>query len=136
MVVTLLVDVNLEGHARLIDARLQKPPWNEFSKDLAIRFLFFEDVGLHRRTPDNLVWKLCQEQGYFLLTANRNEDSDTSLGATIRRDGDPTSLPVLTLADSERILKSSANMEEVVERLLEYLLDRDDFIGTGRLFLP
>ena len=134
--VTLLVDVNLEGHARIIEARLQKPRWNEFSQDLGIRFLFFEDIGLDHGTPDDLVWRLCQEQGFLLLTANRNEESESSLGATIRREGKHNSLPLLTLADSEKLRKSSTYLDEVVEQLLEYLLDRDDFLGTGRLFLP
>jgi hypothetical protein len=136
MVVTILVDVNLDGHGRILERRLRMDPWREFYDDLKITFLFFGDIGLDRETPDEVVWKLCQDLGYFLLTANRNEESDDSLGTTIRRNGKLDSLPVFTLADAERLSKSSAYQDQVVAKLLEYLIDRSRYLGTGRLFLP
>lgn len=134
--ITLLADVNLDGHARLLESRLRTEAWRGFHEHLAIAFILFGEVGLERATPDDVVWRLCQERGYYLLTANRNEESDDSLGATIRREGKPDSLPVFTLADASRIYQSTAYLDEVVGQLLEYLLDRDNYLGTGRLFLP
>ena len=93
---TLLVDVNLDGHAELLAMRLATDAWRELRDHLDIRFLQFEDVGLARTAKDDVVWRLCQERGYFLLTANRNEDSEDSLEATLRREGTIESLPVLT----------------------------------------
>jgi len=79
---------------------------------------------------------LCQQHGYYLLTANRNLEAEDSLEATIRREGTAQSLPVFTFADADRIHKSAAYLDEVVESLLEYLLDEANYRGTGRLFLP
>ena len=85
---------------------------------------------------DNVVWRLCQEKGYYLLTANRNLESENSLEATIRREGTAQSLPVFTFADANRIYQSAAYLDDVVETLLEYLLDEGNYRGSGRLFLP
>jgi hypothetical protein len=71
-----------------------------------------------------------------LLTANRNLESEESLEATIRREGTSQSLPVFTFCDADRIYQSAAYLDQVVERLLGYLLDEANYRGTGRLYLP
>jgi hypothetical protein len=135
-VVTLLVDAHLEGHAELLIMRLYSEAWRELSAHLNIQFVNLEQVGLNREAKDDVVWQLCQKRGYYLLTANRNLESDDSLEATIRREGNADSLPVFTFADADRIYRSTIYLEEVVETLLEYLLDETNFRGTGRLYLP
>jgi hypothetical protein len=135
-VVTLLVDANLDGHAQLLDMRLRTQTWRDLRDQLDIQFLHFEQAGLARTTKDDVVWRHCQAQGYYLLTANRNLESDDSLEATIRREGTAQSLPVFTFADADRIYQSAAYLDDVVETLLEYLLDEANYRGTGRLFLP
>ena len=134
--VTLLIDANLDGQAERLSVHLRSATWLEITDYLALQFLHLEDVGLDRTAKDDVVWRLCQERGYYLLTANRNQETDDSLEATIRREGTSDSLPVFTLADARRILQSSAYMERVAETLLDYLLIRDNFRGAGRLFLP
>jgi hypothetical protein len=135
-VITLLVDANLDGHAGLLDIRFRGETWREVRDYLDVHFVHFEQVGLDRTATDDMVWRLCQENGYYLLTANRNRQSDDSLQATIQREGTPESLPVFTFADADRIYQSAAYLDEVVESLLEYLLDEANLRGTGRLFLP
>ena len=46
--------------------------------------------------------------------------------ATIRRHNHERCLPVLTLADQDRIVRDSRYAETVVERLLEVLFDLDN----------
>jgi hypothetical protein len=135
-VITLLVDANIDGHAQILNNRLQGEPWREFRDYLDIRFLHLADVGLTPSTKDSIVWRLCQERGFYLLTSNRNMEVDDSLEATIRREGTSSSLPVFTIADADRIKESPAYLDAVVNALLIYLLDEDNFRGTGRLFLP
>jgi len=135
-VATLLVDANLDGHAALLEMRLATESWREWRDQLGIQFLYFEDVGLSRTAKDDVVWRLCQAQGYYLLTANRNQDSEESLEATIRKEGGAASLPVYTFSDAERIYHSASYLDEVVAQLLEYLLDEESYRGAGRLFLP
>ena len=103
---------------------------------LDIRFLHFEQAGLDRAATDDVVWRLCQRENWHLLTGNRNLESDDSLEATIRREGTLGSLPVLTLADADRIYHDAVYLDAVVERLLEYLLDEAIYRGAGRLYLP
>lgn len=98
--------------------------------------MLLEDLGLTHRTKDHIIWRLCQERGFYLLTANRNNDGDDSLEATIRREGTISSLPVLTLADPNGTLSSPAYLDAVANSLLDYLLYQEPFRGTGRLFLP
>ncbi len=134
--VALLVDANLDGHAQLIDRRLRGDTWREVREYLDIQFLTFEDAGVDRTATDDVVWRTCQQEGYYLLTANRNLESEDSLEATIRREGAADSLPVFTLADGDRLYQSAAYLDEVVESLLEYLLDAPNCRGAGRLYLP
>lgn len=134
--VTLLVDANLDGHAELLDLRLQSDAWRELRDHLDIQFLHLEKAGLDRTTRDDVVWRFCQQHGFYLLTANRNLESEDSLEATIRREGTAESLPVFTLADADRVYQSAAYLDEVVETMVDYLFDEANCRGTGRLFLP
>lgn len=133
---TLLVDGNLDGHADRLLNRLESENWKLFCDDLELQILHLEEVGLDRDSPDDIVWRLCQENGYFLLTANRNMHADDSLESTIRREGTDASLPVFTISDSKRIFGSAEYLERVVEKLLVFLLSESDILGAGRLYLP
>jgi len=135
-VVTLLVDVNLDGHAELLEMRLGTDLWRELRDHLDIRFLHFDQAGLDRTTKDESIWRWCQQTGCYLLTANRNLEADDSLEATIRREGTPQSVPVLTLADPGRMLQSVDYLDRVAESLLAYLLEAEAIRGAGRLYLP
>jgi hypothetical protein len=135
-VITLLIDANLDGHAELLDMRLRTEMWREVRDHLDMHFLHLQQAGIDRSAKDNVVWRLCQEKAYYLLTANRSRKSDDSLEATIRCEGTAQSLPVFTFADADRIFQSAAYLDEVVETLLEYLLDEASYRGTGRLYLP
>jgi hypothetical protein len=135
-VVTIVADANLDGHAALLDARMRLETWREIREYLDIRFVHLEEMGLDCEAADVLVWRLCQERGYYLLTANRNHESEDSLEATIQREGTSNSLPVFTFADAQRVHQTATYLDKVVEKLLDYLLNQDNYRGCGRLFLP
>jgi len=135
-VVSLLVDANLDGHAELLAMRLGTDTWRELRDHLVIQFLHFEQAGLDRTAKDDVVWRYCQQNGYYLLTANRNYEAEDSLEATIRREGTAQSLPVFTFADADRVFQSAAYLEKVAETLLDYLLHEENYRGSGRLYLP
>ena len=134
--VSLLVDANLDGHAELLAMRLGTDTWRELRDHLVIQFLHFEQAGLDRTAKDDVVWRYCQQNGYYLLTANRNYEAEDSLEATIRREGTAQSLPVFTFADADRVFQSAAYLEKVAETLLDYLLHEENYRGSGRLYLP
>jgi len=133
---SILIDVNIEGHAAHIWRRLQSPAWLDITRLADVSFFTFRDVGLDRESPDSSVWRFCQDRKFYLLTSNRNEDDESSLEATIRRDGKPESLPVFTLPLPDRVYHLPDFLERVVETLLDYLIYAENIRGTGRLYLP
>jgi hypothetical protein len=132
----ILIDANIEGHGLHIWMRMQTAPWREMTAALDVTFRTFRQVGLDPATPDAVIWRFCQAHRHYLLTSNRNEDSEDSLEATLRREGTPTSLPVFTLPVPDRVYSSPSFLERVVDKLLDYILFADNIRGTGRLYLP
>ncbi|MGH7135750.1 MAG: DUF5615 family PIN-like protein [Pirellulales bacterium] len=110
--------------------------WSEFWTFLELTYARFADLGLHDDASDAEIWRVCQEKGYVLITGNRNDDVPDSLESTIRSRGTADSLPVLTLADPERVRRDRQYAGRVVVSLIETLMDIDTARGTGRLYLP
>lgn len=73
--------------------------------------------------------------GMLLLTANRNARGKDSLEQVMRQENQPTSFPIITIADSDRVNESDYR-ERCVERLVEMVIDIQDYMGAGRLFIP
>jgi len=131
-----LADAHIIGHFRALMAACNGPEWGEFWRELGLPVLYFDDVGLRPNASDAEVWRLSQSRGLVLVTANRNEAEPDSLEATIRAHGSTTSLPVLTLANPERVLHDRGYAERVAGRLIESLIEIERLRGTGRLYLP
>lgn len=100
-----------------------------------MRLVTFAEVGLPPKSNDRVVWRFVQEQQMILLTDNRSHTGDDSLERTIEEESTPTALPVLTVGSLERIVER-AYREDCVARLTEIVLDLDNFLGAGRLFIP
>jgi hypothetical protein len=128
----ILVDINIQGDAELLLAFLVKEGWAEL---LDLEFVYFAEASLPDDSDDTVIWRYAQTEGMLLLTNNRNEEDETSLTATIRRENTDSSLPVLTVANPSR-LKESAYRRAVAERIAEILFYLEDYLGTGRLFIP
>jgi hypothetical protein len=58
------------------------------------------------------------------------------LEAVIQRENQADSLPVITIADSGRVLSDRLYAERVAERLLDYLMRIDEIRGAGRIYVP
>jgi hypothetical protein len=132
----LLADINIKGHMRVLLLLLHSKAWFDLWQDLNVPVRTFAELGLAPNASDAVIWHTCQQHQVVLITANRNQQGADSLEATIQNCNTPTSLPVLTFASPEEILKSKAHADGVVERLLEYLMEIDRLRGTGRLYLP
>ncbi len=132
----ILADNDVEGLVVLIHAIWLSDPWRDFWNDLGLSMQRLPDVGLSRSSPDAVVWRTCQEQRLVLVTGNRNAEVPDSLEMVIRSENQPDSLPVVTLANPQRILRDRLYAETVAERLLEKLIAIDDFRGTGRIYVP
>ncbi|NET88748.1 MAG: ACP S-malonyltransferase [Kamptonema sp. SIO1D9] len=127
-----LVDYNLDGYALVFLGILTKLGW---LKLLSIQFMTFRDVGLSMDSKDRTVWDYAQENQMMILTANRNMKGDDSLEEVIRQENTEKSFPVVTISDLER-LDEFEYRERCVERLIEIILDIEQYMGAGRLFIP
>ncbi|HEV3339966.1 MAG TPA: hypothetical protein VG125_06405 [Pirellulales bacterium] len=132
----ILADINIQGHVDLLMEVVRSAEWIEFWHFLELTYVTFGDVGLRADASDADVWQLCQDKGYLLITSNRNRESADSLEATIRSRGTEDSLPVLTLADPERLRSDRQYVGRVVVSLIQTLWDLDAVRGAGRLYLP
>jgi hypothetical protein len=131
-VTTVLADRNLEGQAVLLWGTLAAEGWLDL---VPLRLRTFAEVGLSHDASDRLVWKFVQQHGMLLLTDNRSMKGGDSLEQTLRDEVHPTSLPVLTIGRSGRMTEQ-AYRERCARRLVEIVLDLDQYLGADRLFIP
>jgi len=128
----LLVDHDIEGYAVLLWGSLIAERWLELAE---IDFVMFTTVGLAFDSNDRDVWRSAQANGMVLLTSNRNMQDDDSLEQTIRQENTTDSLPVITVSNVQRLDKKSYR-DRCIARLVEIALDLDNYLGTGRIFVP
>lgn len=127
-----LADYNLNRQAILISGSLVAGGWLDL---VPIRLVTFEGIGLPADCNDRVVWRFAQTNGMLLLTANRNAKGEDSLEQVMREENQSTSFPIITIGDPDRINESDYR-ERCVERLLEIVIDIQDYMGAGRLFIP
>ncbi len=132
----LLADEHADAHLRVLVQICTGPRWCDIWTALNVPHYSFADFNLSQGISDLVLWQFCQAESLLLVTANRNGRGSDSLDVTIRTHGTATSLPVLTIADERLMLVDRGYAERAGIRLLEILLDLDEFRGTGRLFLP
>jgi len=132
----IIADHNIEGHFVVLLRLWTSNAWASLWESLELEVESFERLGIPYDTSDRELWQVCQQRNIVLLTSNRNDAGPNSLEATIRNLNEPSSLPVLTIADPELVLASQDYAERVALQVLEYLMALDRFRGTGRLFVP
>ena len=132
----IMADHDSEGQIQVLLRLLISAAWDSLWTERAVCVESFASLGVSANTPDATLWQLCQTQQIILITGNRNQEEPASLEATIQASHTPTSLPVLTISEPQRMLSIRAYAHRVVERLLEYLIDVENLRGTGRLYLP
>jgi hypothetical protein len=110
----------------------ENSPWLEI---LGIAFTDFEALGLPRDASDRSVWRACQAAEAVLVTGNRSGGPD-SLDRVIHELSDESSLPVLTIADPQRVARDAAYANLAALRLLDFLERIESLRGVGRLFIP
>ena len=129
----LLVDHNLEGHALILLGNIANQGWLEL---LPIRFVTFKEMELSIDSSDRIVWQVAQANQMILMTANRSMKGEDSLEQVLREENTPNSLPVITIGSLDRLLDERDYRNRCVDRLLEILLDIENYMGVGRLFIP
>ena len=117
--ILLWVTLGSEGWLKLLDIPMQT----------------FAEAGLPIDSSDREVWRFAQDNQLILLTANRNNDGEDSLEQTILDENTPTSLPVITIGAMDR-MKESVYREQCAEKLVDIVLNIEDHLGAGRIYIP
>ena len=132
----ILADINVGKHQDVFLAIWASDSWREFWNGLGLVVETFPRLGLAYDASDALIWRTCQREELVLITRNRNKRGPDSLEALIQTESQPGSLPVVTIADANRVLLDQFYAQKAAERLLEYLTRIDDFRGAGRIYVP
>ena len=127
-----VLDHHLKKQGILLWATMGGEGW---LKLLEIPMLTFGDVGLPINSSDRSVWRFAQEKQLILLTGNRNSEGEDSLEQTIRNENTPSSLPVVTVSMVSR-MEERAYREQCAERLVEIVLNIENYLGIGRVYIP
>jgi predicted nuclease of predicted toxin-antitoxin system len=127
-----LVDYNLDGYAAVLLGVLAKSGWLEL---LPIQFITFRDVQLPMDSSDRTVWQYAQTHQMLILTANRNMKGNDSLEQVMREENSPQAYPIVTIGDLSRFDEAEYR-ERTVNRIIEIVLDLDNYMGVGRVFIP
>ena len=132
----ILADINVGKQRRAILAIWASESWRDIWNGLGLSVVSFPTLGLNYDASDALIWTTCQREELVLITGNRNKRGADSLEAVIQRENQADSLPVITIADSGRVLRDRLYAERVAERLLDYLMRVDEIRGAGRIYVP
>jgi hypothetical protein len=130
-----LADNDVGGIFTVLRRILESAENSAWLELLGIDFTDFEALGLPRDAPDRSVWLACQAAGAVLVTGNRSGGPD-SLDQVIHELSDETSLPVLTIADPQRVTRDAAHANFTALRMLDFLERIESLRGVDRLFIP
>jgi hypothetical protein len=128
-----LIDHNLGGQAEILFGTIASQGWLEL---LPIRFVTFKEMDLSIDSNDRVVWRIAQENQMILLTANRSMKGEEALEQVLREENTADAFPVITIGDADRFLVDRVYRNRCVDRILAILLDIENWLGTGRLFIP
>ncbi|AFY50421.1 hypothetical protein Nos7524_4676 [Nostoc sp. PCC 7524] len=128
-----LIDHNLGGHAQILLGNIATQGWLEL---LPIRFFTFKEINLSIDSSDRVVWQIAQNNQMILLTANRSMKGEDSLEQVLREENKLNSFPVITISNPERFLEDRIYRNRCVDRILEIVIDIENFMGMGRVFIP
>lgn len=128
-----LVEHNLKGHAVLLSGTLLNSGWLDW---VSLQFVFFEEMELSIQSSDRVVWRLAQWNQMILLTANWSMKGEDSLEQVMGEEIMLTSLPVVTVSHADRLFDDPEYRERCAIRLVEIVLDIEEYRGVSRLFIP
>lgn len=132
----LLADNNAEGYLQILLRTMLDDTWLDVWNYLDLAVVTFEDIGLARDADDRTLWRKCQQEELILITINRNARGPDSLEAVILSENADQSLPVVTLANPDRIRMDRDYAAKSAESLLDLLFDVERYLGIGRVYVP
>jgi uncharacterized HAD superfamily protein len=132
MEITILIDQDLLGFDIFIEEGLKETGWDQM---IQVHFTRLRDYGLPDNLSDQDIWRLAQTHRLLLVTNNRNDEDETSLQATLRQENTLDALPIVTVSDKDSLVQSDYR-QRVAHSLAEIIVDLENYLGAGRLFVP
>jgi hypothetical protein len=134
----LLADVNVQGHLPYLRRLFQLLDLWVVLAELKLDLVTFRDLNLPRDLDDRSVWNRCQQDGWVLLTENRNDDGPDSLQATLTDSWRIGHLPVLTLANKVKFEHSRDYAARVAKDVAELLFGtaQGEYRDLARIYVP
>lgn len=132
MKIAILLDHDLEGRVVFFEAGLRETGWD---KDLSIEFKRLRDLNLPEDSTDREIWHYVQRERLLLVTNNRNRDNEDSLQTVVENENTSDSMPVLTISDQTKLIVPEYR-QQVVDKLAAVIIDLENYLGTGRIYLP
>jgi hypothetical protein len=132
MQITILVDQDLLGFDIFIEEGLKETGWDQL---LQCQFKRLRDYDLPANLSDQEIWRFVQTHRLLLITNNRNSEDEESLQATIERENTADAWPIITVSDKDSLIQTGYR-QRVAHRLVEIIIDLENYFGTGRLFVP
>ena len=83
-----------------------------------------------------MVWRHAQANQMILITANRSMKGKDSLEQVMREENVTTSFPVVTIGNIDRLLVEPDYRNRCVNRLVDIVVDLEDYQGARRIFIP
>jgi hypothetical protein len=117
----LLADVNVQGHLPYLRRLLETLDLWAVLAELNLRLVTFRGLQLPHDLDDRPLWNYCQQDGWVLLTENRNHDGPDSLQATLSDSWQTGYLPVLTLSNKGRFERKPEYAVRVATDVAELL---------------
>lgn len=127
-----LLDHHMKKQGILLWATMRNAGWLGL---LDIPVQTFQEAGLPIDSSDREVWRFAQKNQLVLLTGNRNNEGEDSLEQTIRDENTRTSLPVITIGVIGR-MEEHIYREQCAERLVDIILNIENYLGVGRIYIP
>jgi predicted nuclease of predicted toxin-antitoxin system len=132
----ILADINVREHQRALMETWTSDAWRDLWDGLGLIVETFRTLGLSHNERDAIIWRICQREELVLMTANRSRRGPDFLEAAILSEYQPDILPVITIANTDRVVQDRLYAEKVAERLLDYLMRIDEVRGVGRIYVP
>ena len=131
MQIKILFDHDIEGFDVFLITGLRETGWDQ---EVTFEFRRLRDLGLPDDCTDREIWRRCQQEQMLLITQNRNSDDDTSLQVTLDTENTGDSLPVITIPEAENMVLADYR-QQAAHRLVEIILDLENYLGVGRIYI-
>ncbi len=132
-----LADHDVRGAVEAIRRSLSGDEWSQVIAFLNLQFTTFESFGLARDAADREVYRVCQDAGALLVTADRTKkDGPESLESVLEAETGRSCRPVLTLSDPNRVCRDRSFAIRCSVKLINVCMDIDPRRGERRIYVP